>query len=160
MSDAVRERAAPPRRRLALVGGPLGGVRIPGLAVAALVLLVFAVLSLAPQVSTAVTTQQQLKDAAARVAAQEKNLQQLDAQVARWDDPAYIRSQAGSRLFYVLPGETTYRVVGLPSTATTTQTPSRTVQRTKSNWLDGLLRSVVTAGTTDSAAPTTATTGG
>ncbi len=117
-------------------------------------------LSLAPQVSTYLTTRQQVKDATAKVAAQEKDLQQLDAQVARWSDPAYIRSQAGSRLFYVLPGETTYRVLGLPPTGTTTTTPSKSVQRTPTNWIDGLLGSVVTAGTTDSAHPTTATPAG
>ncbi|MCU1474111.1 septum formation initiator family protein, partial [Amnibacterium sp.] len=92
MTDAD-ERAAPARRRLALVGGPLAGVRIPGLAVAALVLLVFAVLSLAPQVSTYLKTQQQLKDTTAKVASQERDLTKLDADVARWNDPAYIRSQ-------------------------------------------------------------------
>jgi cell division protein FtsB len=161
MTDAADEHAAPARRRLAVVGGPLSGVRIPGLAVAALVLLVFAVLSLAPQVSTYLKTQQQLTDAAAKVASQERNLQTLDADVARWSDPAYIRAQAGSRLFYVLPGQTTYRVVGLPATGSAAASPpSGRVQQTRVNWLGGLLDSVVTAGTTDSAHPTTATPGG
>jgi cell division protein FtsB len=161
MTDAADEHAAPARRRLTVVRGPLAGVRIPGLAVAALVLLVFAVLSLAPQVSTYLKTQQQLTDAAAKVASQERNLQTLDADVARWSDPAYIRAQAGGRLFYVLPGQTTYRVVGLPATASAAASPpSRRVQQTRVNWLGGLLDSVVTAGTTDSAHPTTATPGG
>lgn len=160
MSDAARDGAPAARRRLALVGGPFAGVRVPGLAVAALVLLVFAVLSLAPQVSTYLTTQQQLKDAKAKVAAQEKDLKSLDSQVARWNDPAYIRSQAGSRLFYVMPGETTYRVVGLPASGSTSSKPKATVQQASTNWLDGLLDSVVTAGTTDSAHPTTAANGG
>ena len=161
MTDAADEHAAPARRRLTVVGGPLSGVRIPGLAVAALVLLVFAVLSLAPQVSTYLKTQQQLRDATGKVAAQERDLQRLDGDVARWNDPAYIRAQAGSRLFYVLPGQTTYRVVGLPVTGSAAATaPSKTVQQTRANWLDGLLDSVVTAGTTDSPHPTTATPGG
>jgi cell division protein FtsB len=161
MTDAAGEDAPPARRRLTPVRGPFAGVRIPGLAVAALVLLVFAVLSLAPQVSTYLKTQQQLKDVTAKVASQERNLRQLDADVARWNDPAYIRSQAGGRLFYVLPGETTYRVVGLPATGSATPAaPSTRVQQTRANWLDGLLDSVVTAGTTDSPNPTTATPGG
>jgi hypothetical protein len=112
-------------------------------------------------VSTYLKTQQQLQDATARVASQERNLQQLDADVARWSDPAYIRSQAGSRLFYVLPGQTTYRVLGLPATGSAAAAaPSTSVQQTRVNWLNGLLDSVVTAGTTDSAHPTTATPGG
>jgi cell division protein FtsB len=160
MSDAAREGAPAARRRLTLVGGPLAGVRVPGLAVAALVLLVFAVLSLAPQVSTYLTTQQQLRDAKAKVAAQERDLKSLDQQVARWNDPAYIRSQAGSRLFYVMPGETTYRVLGLPAAGSTAATPKPTVQEASPNWFQGLLDSVVTAGTTDSTQPTTAANGG
>ncbi|MCU1472414.1 septum formation initiator family protein, partial [Amnibacterium sp.] len=90
-----------------------------------------------------------------------RDLTKLDADVARWNDPAYIRSQAGSRLFYVLPGETTYRVVGLPATGSASApAPSKSVQQTHANWLDGLLDSVVTAGTTDSPNPTAATPGG
>ncbi|MGN6742835.1 MAG: FtsB family cell division protein [Amnibacterium sp.] len=160
MSDAARESAPAARRRLTLVCGPLAGVRIPGLAVAALVLLVFAVLSLAPQVSTYLTTQQQLQDERAKVAGQERDLKSLDAQAARWNDPAYIRSQAGSRLFYVMPGETTSRVVGLPATGSGAATSGAAVQQTSSNWLTGLLDSVITAGTTDSAHPSTAAHGG
>lgn len=35
----------------------------------------------------------------------------LDAQLARWQDPAYVVAQARERLAYVYPGETPYRVV-------------------------------------------------
>jgi hypothetical protein len=35
----------------------------------------------------------------------------LQGQVARWNDPAYVIAQARDRLIYVLPGETPYRVV-------------------------------------------------
>lgn len=38
-------------------------------------------------------------------------VEDLTAQVARWDDPAYIVAQARERLAYVFPGETPYRVV-------------------------------------------------
>ncbi len=151
MPDAAAEAAPRSARGLRAVPRPLAGVRIPGLAIAALVLLVFAVLSLAPQLSTYLTTQQQLKDTAARVSAQERSLKQLDADVARWNDPAYIRSQAGSRLFYVLPGETTYRVVGVPSAAHGAAAPR--AKATSTDWTTQLLQSIVTAGTTRSAHP-------
>jgi len=122
------------------------------------VLLVFGVLSLAPELSTYLTTQQQLRDAAAKVAAQQKDLKSLGRQVAQWDDPAYIREQAGSRLFYVLPGETTYRVLGVP--AATAKPSKKAVEVTSPNWVEGLLDSVVTAGTTRSPHPATAGSGG
>ena len=35
----------------------------------------------------------------------------LTAQIARWNDPAYVVAQARERLAYVLPGETPFRVI-------------------------------------------------
>jgi hypothetical protein len=35
----------------------------------------------------------------------------LDAQLERWDDSAFVVAQARERLAYVFPGETPYRVV-------------------------------------------------
>ena len=35
----------------------------------------------------------------------------LQAELARWDDPMYVKAQARERLGWVLPGETGYRVV-------------------------------------------------
>jgi hypothetical protein len=35
----------------------------------------------------------------------------LDAQLARWNDSAFVVAQARERLAYVFPGETPYRVV-------------------------------------------------
>lgn len=35
----------------------------------------------------------------------------LNAQLARWQDPAFVVAQARERLAYVYPGETPYRVV-------------------------------------------------
>ena len=134
-------------------------VRIPGLAIATVLLLVFAVLSLAPALSTYLSTRQQVTDAAATVARQQQDLAQLDAQKARWSDPAYIRSQAGSRLFYVVPGEITYRVVGDSSAPQSAGAPAPTkrLQTTKTDWAGSLLDSVIAAGTTD--APPAALTG-
>ncbi|WP_239078801.1 FtsB family cell division protein [Cellulomonas marina] len=36
---------------------------------------------------------------------------ELQADLDRWDDPAYVRAQARDRLAFVLPGERAYRVV-------------------------------------------------
>lgn len=36
----------------------------------------------------------------------------LEAELAQWQDDDYVRSQARERLSYVMPGETTYVVVG------------------------------------------------
>jgi cell division protein FtsB len=119
-------------------------VRIPVVAIAALVLLVLGVLSLAPAVSTYLSQQRAIADAEARIAAQKADLARLDEQRARWDDPAYVRAQAGSRLFYVTPGTTAYRVIHAEATDETIAAPAPE----STQWTDTLLQSLVAAGTT------------
>ena len=44
---------------------------------------------------------------------QQRELQgELTAQIKRWEDPAYVTTQARMRLGWVMPGEVGYRVVG------------------------------------------------
>ena len=121
-------------------------VRVPGAAIAALVLLVLGVLSLAPAVSTSLAQQRDISDAEAKVASQQADLKHLDAQRARWDDPAYVRAQAGSRLFYVTPGTTAYRVIH--SKVATAPSAAATAEPDSTPWTSALLRSLVAAGTT------------
>src|SRR5690625_6013579 len=35
----------------------------------------------------------------------------LRAELARWEDPAYVAAQARERLAFVMPGETAYKVI-------------------------------------------------
>ena len=128
------------------------GVRVPGVALATLALLVLGTLVLAPSVSTYLDQQQRIADLQATVAAQKADLARLDADRARWNDPAYIRAQAGSRLFYVMPGERTYRVTGAGATAAAAATPARTAQPAPTDWKAALLGSLVAAGTSDAPA--------
>lgn len=120
-------------------------VRVPGVAIAAFLLLVLAVLSLAPAVSTSMQQQRQIADAEARIAQQRADLAGLTAQRARWDDPAYVRAQAGSRLFYVVPGTTAYRVIHASAPA---PAPATTAEASRPDWTSVLARSLITAGTT------------
>jgi cell division protein FtsB len=46
-----------------------------------------------------------------QVAAAQAGNDNLAAELARWDDQAYVVAQARERLAYVLPGETAFRVV-------------------------------------------------
>jgi cell division protein FtsB len=128
------------------------GVRVPGVALATLALLVLGTLVLAPSVSTYLDQQQHIADLQARIVAQKADLAKLDAEQARWNDPAYIRAQAGSRLFYVMPGERTYRVAGASSTASVTAEAAKTAQPAATDWKSALLGSLVAAGTSDAPA--------
>ncbi len=125
---------------------PAPRVRVQGAAIAALVLLVLGVLSLAPAVSTYLAQQRDIGDAEATIATQQADLKRLDAQRARWSDPAYVRAQAGSRLFYVTPGTTAYRVIH--SKVSTAPVPATTAVPDRTPWTAALLDSLVAAGTT------------
>ena len=125
---------------------PAARVRVPGAAIAALVLLVLGVLSLAPAVSTSLAQQRQIADTEARIRSQRADLSRLAGQTARWDDPAYVRAQAGSRLFYVTPGTTAYRVIHARTTGV--PVPASTAEATSTPWTTALLSSLVAAGTT------------
>ncbi len=55
--------------------------------------------------------EQDLRDITARVAAAKERNAQMEEELALWNDPEYIASQARERLGYVKPGETQYTVV-------------------------------------------------
>jgi hypothetical protein len=86
---------------------------------------------------------------------------QLKNSKNRWEDPVYVRSQARDRLFYVLPGEISYLVVGADTANASdangtlgeklaqerkTSNISQTIAQTKNNWVSNLVESVVVAG--------------
>lgn len=48
----------------------------------------------------------------AEVSQQEQRVAELRKARARWNDPAYVEAQARERLHYVMPGETSYVVLG------------------------------------------------
>lgn len=49
---------------------------------------------------------------AQRIARSEENIAALDAELRRWNDPDHVAAQARSRLGWVVPGDTSYRVIG------------------------------------------------
>lgn len=66
---------------------------------------------------------------------------ELDNQLERWSDPAYVTSQARSRLSFVMPGEWAYRVVD-PETAEETHTPAPTISGSDQAWYADVWTSV------------------
>ena len=49
--------------------------------------------------------QQEIRD-------REKRVAELNDEITRWDDDAYVKAQARQRLGWVMPGEVGYRVIG------------------------------------------------
>lgn len=129
----------------------LRNFRLSGFAVSMLALIVAALLVLAQPLKTLVEQQQQIAQLQASVAEAQDSVDDLNEEVARWEDPAYIEAQARERLYYILPGDVSYLVVGGDSTGGGADALpiSDEIQTTQTDWIGGLLSSVYTAGLTD-----------
>ena len=70
------------------------------------------VLSLAYPARQLIEQRQRATELADRIAGQQARVGALEEQKSRWTDPAYVKAQARQRLHFVLPGETSYVVIG------------------------------------------------
>lgn len=131
----------------------LRGIRFSGFSVLALGMLVLFVVVLAPSLRIFVEQQQERAALAAAVAEQQQQVDELEQDVSRWDDPSYVEAQARERLYYVKPGEFSYLVIDDGATVTTLRgVPiSDKLLTTEVDWVSTLLSSVLTAGLTDAA---------
>jgi len=88
------------------------------------------------------------------IAQAEADVEQMQAERDRWQDPVYIRSQARDRLYYVLPGEVSYLVMdaegmdfsdtsgtvgAMLSERRSADEISAEVSAAQDNWVDSLL---------------------
>jgi cell division protein FtsB len=53
-----------------------------------------------------------IAEARAAITARQQRIAELEGELARWNDVAYVRTQARDRLGWVVPGEIGFRVVG------------------------------------------------
>ena len=104
-------------------GEPRPTVSLRALILSLVALVAFAVL--APTLRYAVAQQEELRTLNARVADAQVRKDELENQLERWQDPAYVQAQARDRLGYVMPGETPYVVVD-PETVTGGESPAAT----------------------------------
>ncbi|WP_460475522.1 FtsB family cell division protein [Brachybacterium huguangmaarense] len=88
--------------------GPVLGLTRRALVLIALV--VIALATLVPTLNSYVSQRQQLAEARAEVARSQAAVDDMRAQVDRWEDPAYVAAQARERLLFAMPGETRYRL--------------------------------------------------
>jgi cell division protein FtsB len=117
-------------------------------AVFGVVMVVLAVL-LAPALRSYVAQQQQIAALKQHVADQRATVADLEQQRAAWDDPAYIKAQARSRLKFVMPGERAYNVIDPPPETKAPTSPVKAATTTVQGdrpWFGDLWRSVEIAG--------------
>lgn len=91
---------------------PIPAKSFSGRLLALAVVLVTITVLLAPSVRTYLLQQGELNTLRDEIAALEQSQLESERQLARWEDPAYIKAQARERIFLVMPGETRYVVVG------------------------------------------------
>ena len=129
--------------------------------VTVLAIIITGIIVLAPQVQIWFNQRQQIADLTVKVAQAKADLAHMKVERKRWEDPVYIRSQARDRLYYVLPGEVSYLVMDVNGINTSDVSGtvgaklaaqrnsiqiSASIMRTKKNWVDSVMQSVVRAG--------------
>lgn len=139
----------------------LRGLQLNSYTLTILAVVILGVVTLAPTVQTLFVQRQQILDLQAQVDQAKKAVADMTEERKRWDDPVYVRAQARDRLYYVMPGEVSYLVMDasgvdmsdtsgtvgemLAERANTTEI-SKSLRKTKHNWVDSVLYSVVRAG--------------
>lgn len=117
LAGAIRRARQPFRRETPAIvpaedAKPIPAKSFSGRLLALAVVLVTITVLLAPSVRTYLLQQGELNTLRDEIAALEQSQLESERQLARWEDPAYIKAQARERIFLVMPGETRYVVVG------------------------------------------------
>ena len=152
---------SPRKAAPAQVAAALRGFRFNTYSLTLLAVIILGVVTLAPQLQTWFVQRQLIAEAQAALEQSKKDVQEMQIERKRWEDPAYIRSQARDRLYYVMPGEISYLVLDAKGvdTSDTSGTVgakmaadknnaaiSDTIYQTKNNWVDAVLETVIRAG--------------
>lgn len=159
----MAKRPAPPSRARTRGTAPqvdvrewASGIRLSGFMVIMLSLVVLGAWVLVPTLGTFIDQRQKIAALETAVQVSADEITALEQERDRWDDPAYITTQARERLYYLKPGEVVYLVDNDldPASLPQEQTPvSDEIVETPSDWMPQLLRSVVGAGLAKTATP-------
>ncbi|GAA4188507.1 septum formation initiator family protein [Microbacterium oryzae] len=136
------------------VRGWLGAIRLSGFTAIMLGLVILAAFVLVPTASTYLEQRQRIAFLQEAVQVSQDKVDALERERSRWQDPAYITTQARERLFYGFPGEVVYIVDDDLDESEQPVEPepiSAEVEETEHDWMSQMLRSVVSAGLTKTA---------
>jgi cell division protein FtsB len=97
----------------------------------------------------------QIQQLRGQIAASQSSISRLEGEKARWQDPAYVRQQARARFGYLMPGQTSYVVIGEDgkpiAPQSTLSDPRTSASSTPTAWWTREWRSVQLAGSPPSA---------
>lgn len=131
------------------------GIRLSAFSVIMLSLVVLGAWVLVPTLGTFIDQRQKISALEQSIQVSEDEIAALEKERERWSDPAYITTQARERLYYVKPGEVVYLIDNDldPAALPQRQGPvSDTLEETPSDWMPQLLRTLTSAGLSDTAA--------
>jgi len=140
------------------VRGWVSGIRLSSFMVIMLSLVVLGAWVLVPTLGTYIEQKQQIAALREAVLVSEDQIAALEEERARWNDPAYITTQARERLYYFYPNEVVYLVDNDldPEALPQEQAPvSDTIEERPSDWMPQLMRTLTGAGLAQNVAPPT-----
>lgn len=88
------------------------GIRVSRRFIAILVVVAILVISLISSLRVYLNQRAQMSQAHAQIVQSNQQIADLEQEKKDWSDPDYVRAQARTRLGWVMPGESGYRVVG------------------------------------------------
>jgi cell division protein FtsB len=144
-----------PRPRRSNASTRRGQRRWTGRAAVLVIILAALVVSYASSLRAWVDQQQQMSALRVEQADQTQRVGELQDEIDRWNDPAFVKAQARERFGYVMPGEIGYVVLDDKAVATTTATSTVKV-KAATPWWQQLWGSV---GAADTVTPGTGETG-
>lgn len=89
-----------------------GKFRVTNRAIALVAVFVVLALTYGNSLRVYLTQQQAIAVAQAEIAQRSQSISQLQDELKRWQDPAYVKAQARTRLGWAMPGEVGYKVLG------------------------------------------------
>ncbi|MGX1695805.1 FtsB family cell division protein [Microbacterium keratanolyticum] len=131
------------------VRGWVSGIRLSTFMVIMLSLVVLGAWVLVPTLGTYIEQRQKIAALEQAVHVSEERIAELKGERDRWNDPAYITTQARERLYYVKPGEIVYLVDNDldPDALPREQEPvSGELKEREADWMPQILRTLAASG--------------
>ncbi|MFY8027026.1 MAG: FtsB family cell division protein [Aquiluna sp.] len=158
----ARPRKTEPKVPVALSQGKVlaKSLRINSTWVSVIAVVVIGSFLISPDVEAFLNQRRQIAEMEESIRLAQEQVEQMQAERDRWQDPVYIRSQARDRLYYVLPGEVSYLVMdssGMDFSDTSgtvgailadrrsADEISTEIAAANDNWVDSLLESFLRA---------------
>lgn len=158
----ARPRKSEPKVPVALSQGKLlaKSLRLNSSWVSVIAVVVIGSFLISPDVEAFLNQRRQIAEMEESIRLAQEQVEQMQAERDRWQDPVYIRSQARDRLYYVLPGEVSYLVMdssGMDFSDTSGTVGAILAERRSAdeisteiaaasdNWVDSLLESFLRA---------------